>query len=295
MPQCALDSSTDEQAWDQDMSMTAEGAMAHQGGGHAGNCACCQACGDAEIALPVPQSPLCSLICAQLYCTVGDDLQYLHVARVCSHANDDAMWIADPSKRAATIYHGFSAPLILSPLQGRTTASCMFPPEARPVHLRNIALPVAKEALLLADGCQRTNDAPAPGGLFEGPSLQPPSCLQQELDPVQRRRQCLPCRANNTFTMRACGQAPFLQERSLRLGAISGDSPVCRQFLQVLCRGMQGPTGTTITKEMGATVRTGVMHPLPAFLCTSRLSLICQYRSWGRGRAHLERPQLLRL
>ena len=137
------------------------------------------------------------------------------------------MWIADPSKCAALTYHGFSAPLILSPLQGMTTAPCMLPLEARPAHLRYIALPVAKEALLLADGCQRTNDAPAPGGLFEGPSLQPPSCLQQELDPVQRRRQCLPCRANNTIAMMACRQARFLQERSLRPGAISGDPLQC--------------------------------------------------------------------
>ena len=112
------------------------------------------------------------------------------------------MWIADASKCAATIHHGFSVPLILSPLQGRATAPCMLPLEARPArpaHLRDIALPIAKEALLLANCCQRTNDAPAPGGLLEGPSLQSPSCLQQELDPVQRRRQRLPCRPYNTF------------------------------------------------------------------------------------------------
>ena len=94
----------------------------------------------------------------------------------------------------------------------------MLPQEARPVHLRNIALPVAKEALLLANCCQCANDAPAPGGLFQGSSLQAPSCLQQELDPVQRRRQRLPCEANNAFTTMACGQAPFLQGRSLRPG-----------------------------------------------------------------------------
>ena len=92
-----------------------EGAMAHQGGGHAGECACCEACGDAEIALLVPQAPLCSLVRAQLDCTVRDNLQYLRDIRVFHMPVITHMCIADPSKCAAIVYHDFSAPLILSP------------------------------------------------------------------------------------------------------------------------------------------------------------------------------------
>ena len=104
------------------------------------------------------------------------------------------------------------------------------------MHLRNIALPIAKEALLLANCCQCANDAPAPGGLFEGSSLQAPSCLQQELDPVQRRRQRLPCEADNAFTMMACSRLLFCRAEVCALEqpwTLSSAQAVSSDFLHV--------------------------------------------------------------
>lgn len=57
----------------------------------------------------------------------------------------------------------------------------------------------------------------------------------------------------------------------------------------------QRPTGNTIKKEIDATVWTGVMHLLPAFLCVIETLMNLPKHELWQGAPHLGHPQLLRL
>lgn len=83
----------------------------------------------------------------------------------------------------------------------------------RHAHLRHVALPVAKEALFAADNNECIPDAAAARGRLDSASLQASPRLQQQLHPVQRRCQRLPC-----------GSRPLLNQRRF----LSSHECICR-------------------------------------------------------------------
>ena len=205
-------------------------ADARQSGRHARAGARSQARRHAQAAPVVAQAALGNLVRAQLDGAVRNHAQDLHPA---GHNHDQALGERPHMPHCIICHASLEQPPDLLLLASATHFTCSRPlrtdepgnaPRSSPVlgiflrptcsttglrtgtresmsraRLRDVALPVAAQALLAPDRCQRLHHAAAPGRLLYSARLQPAARLQQQLHAVQRRRERLAC---------ACRQQP---------------------------------------------------------------------------------------